>query len=327
MIRKRIKTSRIFHLNSVIYLYEINHHLVRMFAISSVSELVDRLRHVSLQFRTDGRPMPYDYNTGAAREKLSYVNDKVDALIDSYDKEHRQSVKHPDVISQVKIAIVDILITLYWKQLSEDDDERPIPDQTIKLVFDKVYLGTFINCILPDKDINDALQKYQNAKTRKTFAQVLETKETPPVLPIVQETSYSFEQLFALNEPKEVKPIIEDVNESEKTGDFLFEKDKKFRSPEEAVFCKIEYNNEKIKFLEAQYELLELYMKRIYCEELTHAQRLEFRQKTKHSLKTITCEFSNETPGALTTLFDKFTELMFIAEKSKEALGANGMSI
>jgi hypothetical protein len=299
--------------------------------LPGISELKTALNQLLTHF-PDSQPIPADFEFAKAEQKLAYVNGVIDNLVNDYDKRNIRVKQHPDIIAEVKDAVRSVLIAYYWEDLLLSDDKRPIGDYTIQQVFDQIYHRAFTECIVSKENVQTLTA--DQSFTKKSFENVLGKVNVPTIDSMLQYTStistHNFDTLFESPTPKKSDEssasLIEIVEPKKTSSDLLLNQDKTFRSDEEAIMCKITYNTEKIKFLSAQYALLELYLKFAFCEGLTDTQRIQFIQKTGYTLPKLKCNMS-ETPGELLKLFNKFNELLLNVEKSKEALEKNGMSI
>jgi len=269
------------------------------------------------------RPLPDGFDYEGARKKLEFVYDEIDKLVDKYDESYIQTKKHPDVIKEMKIQIVAALITKYHDSL---DQKPPFSTYAIEELFDAMYKEVFVNCILPEGTIPPGPEL---TESHGAFERLIGAHVGPHdigTLELVNPSSQTAKEMFELLETPQLRPII-NPPESQADASSLMKNDRKFRDRDEAVNCMIVYNREKIKFLNAQYDLLENYLKQLYCEHMTAEERLKFSADRKYRLSHIKCNPDTKTPGSFEKLFSNFSELLLNVENSKKGLEANAMSI
>ncbi len=280
-----------------------------------------------LQNEQVSEPIPADFDMPGALTRLAYVDGVIDNLIDEYDRKQTKVKQHPDVIQEIKKTIKDVLIANNWREFA-GNNERPINDFTIRQTFDAIYRRAFIECIVSKDDIL-SLTNGQSI-SNQSFEQVLVAQEKQQTfdetLHYANDVTSNFENVFEKRQLTQAVTPIEALPTTN-NQELLLKANKKFRSEDEAIMCKITYNKEKIKFLSAQYSLLELYLKHAFCDGMTGEDRIAFRTQSGYNLQNIKCDTTTKTPGELSVLFDKFNELLLNVEKSKEALEANGMSV
>jgi hypothetical protein len=289
------------------------------------AEIKSRLKHFYKNAKPH-EPMPADFDMEAAMTKLAYVGGEIDKLVDEYDKKQLKVKQHPDVVQEIKKTVKDVLMVHYWQDLL-GDNEKPIDDYTIRQTFDQIYNRAFIECIVSREDTLRLTDTQIN--TKQSFDDLLvspgKQQTFQETLQFANDVSANFESMFETKELPESSLI--EASPSIKNEELFLKRDKTFRSEDEAIMCKITYNKEKIKFLSAQYAVLEHYLKHAFCDDMTGKQRSAFRLESRYNLQNLNCDTNTETPGDLLKLFDKFNELLLNVEKSKEALEANGMSV
>jgi len=293
--------------------------------IPGLAQLRAQLKYTIQKIRPV-RPLPLDFDLQKGRKKLAFVNAEIDKLVDKYDKSYIQTRKHPDVIAELKLHIIDALIVKFYDTLN---NKPPFPTKAIEEIFDEVYKETFVNCILPENALI-APQSNELYDPDNAFERLLASSVEPLPLHTVMvqaETNKSFQDAIQLKNSISLNPEVPVKKDSYDLTKIIIHNDRRFRSHEESLLCKIAYNKEKIKFLDAQYDLLETYLSKLYCEHLTPEQRLKFVFENKYRLPNIKCSPLDKTPGNVEKLFTNFSELLLNVENSKEALEANGMSI